>query len=520
MDVIITTSGTGSRLHKYTKFNNKSLVKIGDKCTIDYIIDLFQDLKNINFYITIGYYGNFVKQYLNISYPNIKFNFIEISKYKGDGSSLIFSLLHCKKYIRNPFYYICCDTIIFENINFNYINENTLFVINSQDSKSFSTINIDNNKITKVNNKNATIFDYSYIGMAYIKDYDIFFDYAENIYNNNISNQSLSDIQVYQKMLEDNYNIEYKLIKNYYDMGNLDNYKIANNYFKTKYNVLFKEKESIIFKQNIVVKFFYDSNRIKNIMIRYDKIKDFCPKIFRHSENYFVMELIDSKPLSKIYTNGLIYKLLNWAQNNLWKKIDTKENYKLNFIKFYKDKTLQRIKEYLNQENNKEYETINGLTIENIYDLINKIDFDYLSNSYPTNFHGDFILDNILYKDNRFLLIDWRENFGNTIEYGDLYYDLSKLRHNIFFNHENIENNLFTLRELTYNQIELDLKCNYFLVNQLEDYNKFIDENNYDLKKIKIINSLIWINMAPLHEYPLSNFLFNFGKYNLYLNLR
>ena len=35
-----------------------------------------------------------------------------------------------------------------------------------------------------------------------------------------------------------------------------------------------------------------------------------------------------------------------------------------------------------------------------------------------------------------------------------------------------------------------------------------------------MLTSIIWINMAPLHEYPFNNFLFNFGKYNLYKNLK
>jgi hypothetical protein len=52
-----------------------------------------------------------------------------------------------------------------------------------------------------------------------------------------------------------------------------------------------------------------------------------------------------------------------------------------------------------------------------------------------------------------------------------------------------------------------------------EILHNFIIENGYDLKKVKVLTSLIWINMAPLHEYPFNNFLFNFGKYNLYKNL-
>ena len=43
---------------------------------------------------------------------------------------------------------------------------------------------------------------------------------------------------------------------------------------------------------------------------------------------------------------------------------------------------------------------------------------------------------------------------------------------------------------------------------------------NADLNKVKLLTSIIWLNMAPLHEYPFNNFLFTFGKYNLYKNLK
>ena len=65
----------------------------------------------------------------------------------------------------------------------------------------------------------------------------------------------------------------------------------------------------------------------------------------------------------------------------------------------------------------------------------------------------------------------------------------------------------------------IDIKCNFLHINKVKDFENFVRENNFDLKKIKILMSLIWINMAAMHEYPLSNFLFNFGKFNLQLNL-
>jgi len=517
MNIIITTSGLGSRLFSHTKYQNKSLINVGDKAAIDYIIKLFKD-KNVNFIITLGYYADFVKQYLEIAYPGINFIFVYINKYQGNGSSLLYSLLCCKDFIKNEFYYICCDTIIDEKISFEF-NENTLFVSNCTDGINYSSINCKNSQISKINKKGCNNFDYIYIGMAFIKNYELFFKIAEEIYNNDSQNQSLSDIDIYSRMLELNINFNFNVINKYYDTGNLNSYNNTLLTLKKKYNVLTKEKESIYFHNDKVIKFFYDNEKVNNLIKRYNHISDFCPKILNFSKNFYSMELIDSKPLSQIYEYGKIYKLLKWAQNNLWKKINTNDNYKINFIDFYKNKTIDRINKYLENIENKDYIIINGINTNKIFELLEKINFEYIYDSSPTNFHGDFILDNILLKNDNFALIDWREKFGNTTEYGDVYYDLGKLRHNIFFNHDNVEQKLYFIKEISKNNVEIDIKCNYLLISQINDFDKFLNENKYDLKKVKLIMALIWINMAPLHEYPLSNFLFNFGKLNLFNEL-
>ena len=165
-----------------------------------------------------------------------------------------------------------------------------------------------------------------------------------------------------------------------------------------------------------------------------------------------------------------------------------------------------------------DYTIINNINIGTIYDLFNKIDFNSLFTDECSHFHGDFILDNIIKTKESYKLLDWRQDFGGELYNGDKYYDLAKLRHNIIFNHENISNNLYSIKIKNDNVI-IDLKCNYTLINQLKDFDKFALDNNLNLKKIKILTALIWLNMSPLHEYPLNEFLFNFGKYNLFLEL-
>ena len=59
------------------------------------------------------------------------------------------------------------------------------------------------------------------------------------------------------------------------------------------------------------------------------------------------------------------------------------------------------------------------------------IDFEWLSQAKQHQFHGDFILDNIIKTKNGYSLLDWRQDFSGLLRAGDMYYDLAKLNHNL-----------------------------------------------------------------------------------------
>lgn len=89
------------------------------------------------------------------------------------------------------------------------------------------------------------------------------------------------------------------------------------------------------------------------------------------------------------------------------------------------------------------------------------------------------------------------------------------MNHNLTINHDIVNKNLFNH----------DADNCFILKNSILDecrdvLHKFITFKGYDLKKVNLLTSIIWINMSPLHEYPFNLFLFNFGKYNLYKNLK
>ena len=347
----------------------------------------------------------------------------------------------------------------------------------------------------------------------------------------------MNDVDSFKKMIKNNIQFEYNILENWYDTGNVDSYNKLSNVIKPNYYVLEKNYESLCFFENKVIKFINDKEINKKRIIRGKQLYPLSPKILNYTDNFLSMELIDGDILSDIYEYGIIYNLLNWSKQNLWTEELKKEEHIDCCRRFYITKTIDRINKlhFLHQEKNR----INGLMCKNIIETIQNLPDNLLTNDTFTKFHGDFILDNIIKtscENNQihesvtnsesitpgncymFKLLDWRHEFDNQIIYGDIYYDLAKLRHNIIFNHKNILDKLFTI-EYTDNNVIVDLKCNYFQIQQLTDFDKFVIENNYNLKKIKILTSIIWINMSPLYEGKLSEFLFYFGKYNLLLSL-
>jgi len=512
--VLITTSGIGERLGTFTKHNNKSLVKVGDKCSICYIIEAYDD--DTEFIITLGYLGSYVKQFLLMAYPKKNFTFVYVDLYVGEGSSLCYSLLKAKEHLQRPFIFHCCDSIILDKIQF-IPNKNILYVHNTNDNVNYASIIIkDNTFVSEINFKNHNKYDFIYTGISAIHNYENFWLFLENIYNDNTSNTSLSDVHSIQMMIKNNILFEYINLNTWYDTGNIVNYNNIKNYIKPKYNIIEKDYEYICFLNNKVIKFINDEEINKKRVIRGEYLYPNSPKILNYSENFIVMELIDGKLLSDVYNYNLINDLLEWSNNNLWneKRIDNK--YIECCKNFYIKKTLDRLNNviFLNEERN----IINGYKTKNIFEVINELPYDLITTDTFVKFHGDFILDNILLVNDTFKLLDWRHEFDNQLYYGDIYYELAKLRHNIIFNHNNILKELYDIKYEN-DEVFVDIKCNYFLMNQLQDIDSFASKNNLDVRKIKIITALIWLNMAPLYQGKLSEFLFYFGKYNLCLIL-
>ena len=230
--------------------------------------------------------------------------------------------------------------------------------------------------------------------------------------------------------------------------------------------------------------------------------------------------MIDGNVLYDQKDTRIILDLLNWLKKELWNPIQLScqdlQSFFIRCKNFYHKKTLDRLEMYYRRFECSDKESIiNNENVLKVTELLDKVDFDFLSKGVPTNFHGDLQFDNILLtKENKFKLLDWRQDFSGLINYGDIYYDLAKLNGGLYISYKKIKENKFDI-QFSKEKINLCLEKDNYLINSKKIFNQFIIDNNYDLQKIEILTGIVFLNMSPMHHAPFSHYVYYLGKKQL-----
>ena len=103
--------------------------------------------------------------------------------------------------------------------------------------------------------------------------------------------------------------------------------------------------------------------------------------------------------------------------------------------------------------------------------------------------------------------MDWRQDFaGKSV--GDVYYDLSNMYGGILMSYKLMKNDDNFSCYVDDEFVTYDYKSESKLNDFKKMYETWIVKNNYDLFKVKAITSLIFLNMAPLHNKEFGDLLF------------
>lgn len=223
--VVITTSGIGSRLKELTTYTNKSLVRLGKKPTLSYIIESYQT--NVPIVITVRYKAEQVMEFVKLVYPDrpIEFSIEPQKAPMGSVFSLGLSLLTARSLLPGPFIFQCGDTVVQEEIP--PVVENWNGGFRGTDSAHYSTFKVKNGYIEQIMPKRALDFDQYHIGLVACADVDSFWSHLDRLQKTNPLDESLNDVAAINSMIKDGIKFRSKEFATWLDMGNLSSLAIA-----------------------------------------------------------------------------------------------------------------------------------------------------------------------------------------------------------------------------------------------------------------------------------------------------
>ncbi len=214
--VLLTTSGTGSRLGELTKATNKALVEIAGQPAVSYIVDSYPE--EAEFVVTVGYLADQVREALPRLHPDRKFTFVDIDLYEGPGSSLGYSMLAARDLLQCPFVFHACDTIIDGQVP--APDQNWIAGFRVEDSSQYRTLNVKGDTVAYINDKGAPNFDYIHIGLVGIAGYQSFWRHMTDLYTEAPEYQALNDTLALNRMLDEGTSFNFIRVNAWYDTGN------------------------------------------------------------------------------------------------------------------------------------------------------------------------------------------------------------------------------------------------------------------------------------------------------------
>lgn len=489
---------------------------INQKICFDYIYDIYCS-DNISFEIVcFEAYDKVIRGLSNYKDKNVK-----ISKLPslGDlGNTIYFGL----KNIDNPIIINFADTILYD-IKGN-INDDSVYFSEDYLSSTWTFFEEDNGVITRIYDKQHQN-DYSrkklFTGVFCISDTAFFKKCLKKSINKKENTDSF-----YIALMEYSTTHPLGFIKaqSWFDIGHIDNYNDSMRMVKARtFNHISVDKNRGILKKTSDNKEKFIGEILWYIKLPSD-IEYSRPRIFSYSTDYNMpyvsMEYYDYRTIHELFLYGDI-------EYNQWVDIFTRIRFVLEDFRkhtvcsndilpsleeMYLTKTIKRINSLKSDPrfepffNN--YITINSkkycslqCVIEKLTETIPKMLYDVKSFNI---IHGDLCFSNILIDSNfTFIkLIDPRGKFGEFDIFGDFRYELAKLFHSVDGKYDYIIKNMVPvhfsseLRKIDYSYPEIARDFDVFKI-FLDVFKQDIGD---DYKKIRLIESLLFLSMIPLHN--------------------
>lgn len=292
MNIIIPLGGKGERFSKEGYTQPKSLIKIFEKCMINYVLDnlMLSSLDHVFIIYDVNLDNYDFSNYIKTKYPLI--NLIKINNSKGAAETLYLGL----NIILNNYEYhdkcliLDCDTFYTEDIRhiFNMSNDNMVFYTKNTDPNPiYSYIKMDDDKITNIQEK-VKISDNANTGAYAFTNIKELFHYCKYVLDNDIkfNNEPYTSCVISEMIKSDIKFVGCRLNK----IFSLGTPKDVNNYINNTYAFLFDFDGTLVISDAVYFDVWAKILLNYNIILNDDMFKQY---IQGNNDKYIVNTLLN-----------------------------------------------------------------------------------------------------------------------------------------------------------------------------------------------------------------------------------
>lgn len=477
---------------------HKGLLPYRGKAILSHVID---QLPGSKFILAVHHHADQLREYLRLAHPEEWFEFVDVGSVDAPGAGPGKSLLLALEETYGPALVVTSDTY-FELPKLVRWDRNWLGAgaVAASEQLSYCNLRTDEfGEVVEVRDKSPADDSFvAWTGLMYLKDW-------ESARDNLRRAQVACELQCSAAWRD----LRFWVVEHrWLDFGTKERYDAAA--LTEGYDYSKPDEQTYLVGQR-VVKFFADKKRVEARLKRWHLLnKETVPTGIISEGRFISYELV---PGRTFYEAGDPYKfklLLSWLERKLW-NVRYLEGQRAELChQFYYGKTKARTEDYLLHSRH-DVTSVNGQPVELSWpELLDRVNWDKLTDGTFTTFHGDLQFDNIIVQPNGgFKLIDWRDDFAGH-SYGDLRYDLAKLLSGATFDFDLVKRFLFsvtfqgTSAYVSFPRRTFD-----------EDYERLLREHHsahgYDWKATDLLRWLIIAGMSGLHKEPYAEALYLFS---------
>lgn len=252
MKAIIPVAGAGAKLRPLTYTQPKALIPIAGKTILSFIVDQLHEAGINEFIFIIGYLGEKIQEYVNITYPHLTCHFVNQSERCGTGHAIELA----KNLVGNDEVFVALGDTICEYDVKEMINSpvSMLGVKKVEDPRLFGVAEIDEDGFIEhvVEKPSIPKSNMALVGLYKIKETEFMYGCLRRLFTENIKTHgeySLTDALDF--MIKRGARFKAFKVKNWFDCGKKETLLESNAILLKKYGGNVKDKHK--YKNTIII---------------------------------------------------------------------------------------------------------------------------------------------------------------------------------------------------------------------------------------------------------------------------